>query len=76
MIAAISFATLGFSAIQTLTFSISVQRSKVVLFGGKGKRLSKFMQKEVIKLSQGLAKWVPKRFGCTTSIFQKSIIKN
>jgi hypothetical protein len=43
--AAISLATLGFSAIQTLTFSISVQCSKVVLFGGKGKPVAKFIAK-------------------------------
>jgi hypothetical protein len=47
IIEAISFATLGFSAMQTLTLSISVQSSKVVHFSGKGKPVVKFMQKDV-----------------------------
>jgi len=49
MIEAISFATLGFSAMQTLTLSISVQSSKVVHFNGKGKPVVKLMNRRYHK---------------------------
>ena len=70
--AAISLATLGFSAIQTLTFSVSIPGSKVVHFTLNGKPLTKIISKEA-KVAIKISYFCPQKMGKITEIYNRNI---